>query len=87
MNRIVLKTRVGDDGSVHVDLPAGSAEPHRDVQVTVEMLPEDAKRPLLASDLLQSGLIGIWATRNDIGDSRGFARRLREEAQTRGRST
>ncbi len=42
-----------------------------------------ARRTLLASDLLASGLVGIWAERSDIEDSREFARRLREQAQTR----
>ena len=41
------------------------------------------KRPLTAADLLQSGLIGLWADRSDLGDSREFARRLREQAQAR----
>ena len=36
-----------------------------------------------AADLLQSGLVGIWADRSDIGDSREFARRLRYEAEHR----
>jgi hypothetical protein len=37
-----------------------------------------------ARDLLQSGLVGIWADRSDLGDSREFARRLREQAERRG---
>jgi hypothetical protein len=36
-----------------------------------------------AGDLLQSGLVGLWADRDDIGDSIEFARRLRREAETR----
>ncbi len=31
-----------------------------------------------AHDLAQSELIGIWAERTDLGDSRAFARQLRE---------
>jgi hypothetical protein len=43
-----------------------------------------AEKPILtAGDLLNSDLIGMWADRTDIGDSREFARRLREQAQTR----
>lgn len=84
MNRIIVNTRVSSDGSLHVDLPAGSADPGTDVQVTVEPLPSSAKRTLSASDLLQSGLVGLWVGRDDIGDSQEFARRLREQAQTRG---
>ncbi len=87
MNRIVVTTRVQSDGSLHLDLPSGSADPDSDVQITVEAIPGDAKRTLLASDLLQSGLVGIWAGRADMGDSREFARRLREQAQTRERAS
>ena len=45
-----------------------------------------AEKPLLtAADPLHSGLVSMWADRADIGDSRAFARRLREQAQTRRR--
>jgi hypothetical protein len=50
-----------------------------------EPAPEAEKRPLTASELVASGLVGIWSDRSDIGDSREFARRLREQAQTRSR--
>jgi hypothetical protein len=46
---------------------------------------EAEKRPVTAADLLASGLVGLWSDRSDIGDSREFARRLREQAQTRSR--
>jgi hypothetical protein len=83
MNRIVLKTRVSSDGSLHLDLPVGAAEAGTEVQVTVEPLTLAPKRPLPASELLRSGLVGIWAERTDIADNREFARRLRGQAQTR----
>jgi hypothetical protein len=35
--------------------------------------------------LLNSGLVGMWAGRADIADNHEFARRLREQAQTRRR--
>ncbi len=41
-------------------------------------------KPMRAKDLLNSGLVGIWANRKDIGDSVSFARKLRQQAQTRG---
>jgi hypothetical protein len=42
--------------------------------------------PILTTrDLAQSPLVGIWADRTDIGDSREFARRLREQAEHRGK--
>jgi hypothetical protein len=45
---------------------------------------EDDGSPIrTAADLLASGLVGIWADRTDIGDSREFARKLRDDAQHR----
>lgn len=35
------------------------------------------------ADLLNSGLVGIWKGRTDIGDSLEFARKLRKQAETR----
>lgn len=49
----------------------------------VESSSRAVKCPMTAADLLQSGLVGLWADRTDMGDSREFARRLREQAQTR----
>ena len=42
-------------------------------------------RELTAHDLLQSGLVGLWADREDIGDSLSFAHHLRHQAQHRRR--
>ena len=42
------------------------------------------RQQLTARDLLQSGLVGLWADRKDIEDSLGFARKLREQAEHRG---
>lgn len=57
----------------------------KEVPVMVEAAPPSLgnRRNLSACDLLHSGLVGMWAERSDIGDSREFARRLREQAQTR----
>jgi hypothetical protein len=46
---------------------------------------EGKKRALTARALLDSGLPGLWADRNDIADSAAYARRLREEAEKGGR--
>ena len=67
---------------MHLKLPVGPEDAGIEVQVTVEPLVGAHKGTLLASDLLASGLINMWAERTDIGDSRAFARRLREQAQT-----
>lgn len=36
MNRIVVKSKVGSDGVLHLSLPVGLADAGEDVQVTVE---------------------------------------------------
>jgi hypothetical protein len=41
------------------------------------------RRQLTADALLQSGLVGLWADREDIGDSLDFARKLRKQAEHR----
>jgi hypothetical protein len=43
-------------------------------------------RELTASELLDSELVGLWADREDIGDSAAFARKLRYCAEHRGES-
>jgi hypothetical protein len=47
---------------------------------------ESHRQELTARALLESGLVGIWAGREDIEDSPSFARRLRREAEHRQRS-
>jgi hypothetical protein len=42
-----------------------------------------SKRNMTATDLLKSGLVGMWADRKDIGDSLEFARTLRSQASQR----
>lgn len=86
MKRLVVTARVSSDGVLHLHLPVGQTEADKEVQVTVESAttaPLGNRGTLSASDLLHSGLVGIWAERSDIGDSREFARRLREQAQSR----
>ncbi len=36
MNRMVLKSKVGTDGVLHVDIPIGEAEAGQEVQIIVE---------------------------------------------------
>ncbi len=44
-------------------------------------------KPMTGKDLLNSGLVGMWAKREDIGDSLEYARQLRVQAQTRRRAS
>lgn len=41
--------------------------------------PQSAKG--LLAEISDTGFVGMWKDRQDIGDSREFARRLRERAQ------
>jgi hypothetical protein len=59
------------------------AERWGEVLSFIQSLKQEGKAAFTAADLLQSGLVGLWADRGDIGDSREFARRLRREAETR----
>ncbi len=46
---------------------------------------DEPKRPLTAKDLLESGLVGLWKDRTDIGDTLEFARELRRQSNARSR--
>ena len=56
------------------------------VRLTIEAATEaTAATPIrTAEDLLNSSLVGSWANRDDIRDSREFARQLRQQAEARG---
>jgi len=49
----------------------------------VERREHPHRAEMTARDLLESGLVGMWADRDDIEDSLAFARRLRREAERR----
>ena len=88
MTRITVKSRVGADGVLHLDLPVGQADADKEVQVTVEPItptPVGKLHAFTARELLNSGLVGMWQERTDILDSQEFARQLRDRAQTRER--
>jgi hypothetical protein len=56
----------------------------QEVEVIVHPMPyHTAKSKLTARALLESGLVGLWKDRTDIGDSAEYARMLRERAQRR----
>jgi len=75
---------IGKDGEVLV-----TGLPYKKGQtVAVIVFPQPETRSsqggLTAGRLRQSGLIGLWRDRTDIGDSATYARQLREQAQRRG---
>jgi hypothetical protein len=49
----------------------------------LEALKDDAPAIRTGADLSQSELVGLWGDRGDLGDSREFARGLRQQAETR----
>lgn len=82
MATIIINETVEADGSVHVvGLPL---KPGSRVRITVETdIPEQPKRALTVQDWLDSGLIGMWADRDDIGDSVEWVNKLRESQERR----
>ncbi|HXF86064.1 MAG TPA: hypothetical protein VNK49_11815 [Anaerolineales bacterium] len=44
-------------------------------------------KPMTGKDLLNSGLVGMWAKRTDINNSATYARKLRVQAQSRKRAS
>lgn len=77
-----LRKTVEKDGEILLTgLPLKKGE-HVDITVEAESI-RPFRRQMTAKDLLESGLVGMWADRDDIGDSVEFARQLREKAQRR----
>ena len=77
-----LKKTVEKDGEIVLTgLPVKRGE-HVKVTVEAESI-QPPRRHMTARDLLDSGLVGMWADREDIGDSLEFARQLREKMQRR----
>ena len=79
MDAIRVHTELERDGElVLTDLPWRKGQ-----RVELILLAEPAAGPrrkaMTARDLLESGLVGLWKEREDIGDSSEFARRLRDQ--------
>lgn len=72
--RVVSKSRA----VVLKDLPY---EEGTVIEIVISEIADKApKRGMTVKDLLESGLVGMWADRDDIGDTLEYARKLREEA-------
>lgn len=78
----VRKTVEKDGEIVLTDLPLKKGQR---VHIVVESEPIEGFCPqgITAQDLLDSGLVGMWADRQDIGDSLHFSRQLREKVERR----
>ncbi len=76
MAAVRVKKTVEKDGEILLTgLPVKKGQ-HVDIIVEAEPI-EQPRRQMTAKDLLESGLVGMWADRDDIGDSVEFARQLR----------
>jgi hypothetical protein len=84
MEAIRIQQVIAEDGEVSI-----TGLPYKTGQlVEIILLPQPLKTVsrsrLTVRQLRQSGLIGLWKDRDDIGDSVAYARQLREQAQQRG---
>jgi hypothetical protein len=83
MEAFRIRAMIQKDGEITVTgLPFKRGQ---EVELIIQTdVPEVSQRPCLtAKQLLASELIGIWREREDVEDSVGYARQLREQAQRR----
>ncbi len=84
MEAIRINKLIEKDGEISLkDLPVKKGQ-QVEMILLIESPQKPEKRYMTARDLLNSGLAGLWKDRN-IKDSVAYARKLREEAQTRRR--
>ena len=83
MEAIRIHKIVEKDGEILVTgLPYKKGQ-NVEIILISESATRSKKRPLTASQILHSGLVGLWKDREDIEDSSSYARQLREQAQKR----
>ncbi len=78
---IQLTTEVPDNRQVKITLPGEIPVGPAQLTVSIQTPPEST--PSKLGDLLQSGLLGCWRDRTDLGDSLEFAQRLRHDSWRR----
>lgn len=80
--KFTVEHTVEADGQVNLTgLPVQRGDT---VEITVRI--KRARRPkrgITVAELLASDFVGMWANREDIGDTLEFARQLRKQAETR----
>ncbi len=79
-------TIVIDEATILDSLRQIPADRWGEVQRFLETLIETEPPIRTGADLIRSGLVGLWADRNDLGDSQEFARSLRRQSETRQRA-
>jgi hypothetical protein len=81
MASVTIHKTMDKDGEIFLTgLPFQEGE---DVELTVSSEEKLKTGGLTFRKLLESGIVGMWKDRDDIGDSVEFARKLRERAQRR----
>lgn len=77
---IRIDTTVPDSRKIQIQLP--TEFPVGNVEVTVKVSPKMELRSS-GKDILSSEIFGMWADRDDLGDSVEYARKLRDQAWKR----
>lgn len=81
---LTVRTQIPSDRRLLIDVPADV--PTGPVEVVVVITTSRTEMPVLAgtaADMARSPLFGLWAHRDDIGDSMEYARQLRLRAERR----
>lgn len=78
MDAVRITSVIEKDGEIRL-----TGLPYKKGESVEAILLSSGRKPLTAGDLLNSEVVGMWADRDDIGDSVEFARKLRREAETR----
>lgn len=87
MKTLTVQADIPPSRELRVVLPDDVPTGPRQVVIVLEGLddPPSAESPIRTlADLLESGFVGSWADRTDLGDSAEFARDLRQRAWRRG---
>ncbi|MBS1251646.1 MAG: hypothetical protein MAG451_00679 [Anaerolineales bacterium] len=84
MKTLTLHCEISPSREINIkvpdEVPLGPAEVVIVIASPAEAIRESAGT---AGDMLQSPLFGLWADREDIGDSVEYARQLRTQAEQR----
>ncbi len=87
MSTVILQGVITPEGRLEINLPAGLEPGPVEVEIRKpKVTVENQKLPIRGitlGEILESGLVGMWADRTDIQDSVEFARQLRRRASRR----
>jgi len=82
MGSIILHGIVNDKGELQLEVPPNLPPGPVEVEIRPENVPSISTEHILASEF-----VGMWADRNDMGDSVEYARQLRQRASHPRRET